>query len=333
MLRVFASRIQDFQKLLAKPKSVPSSVATAFGKIEPLGFERFRICELYAELLHCSNMALLNDPRGDDVVRERDLERERLRKEGRSKPAVVDIWGDTALRNDRQWKNEVYSSDGSEEGDEKGGIDVEDTREKSENQGDHGDIPVETARPQEAITTSDVVNTDHTDSGSNITASEDVTAETGELVGVKEAESGEASAVPDTEISGLHATPNGDQKTDPNHPTETTPSSITNNISGRPVVGDYLKMQFVASRVLPSVVDLFFAHPWNNFLHNVVYDILTQVLNGSMDKGFNRQLALDLFTTGQLTEKILLGQKASDATQYVYPLLRHAKHIGREIKE
>src|SRR5688572_26306392 len=26
----------------------------------PLGFERFRICELFAELLHCSNMSLLN---------------------------------------------------------------------------------------------------------------------------------------------------------------------------------------------------------------------------------------------------------------------------------
>jgi SIT4 phosphatase-associated protein len=30
------------------------------GPITPLTVERFRICELYAELLHCSNMALLN---------------------------------------------------------------------------------------------------------------------------------------------------------------------------------------------------------------------------------------------------------------------------------
>src|SRR6202000_3433949 len=98
-----------------------------------------------------------------------------------------------------------------------------------------------------------------------------------------------------------------------------------------PVVGDYLKMQFVESRVLPSVVDLFFVHPWNNFLHNVVYDILTQVLNGPMDKGCIRQLAIDLFITGQLTEKILQGQKASDETQYVrYPLAADILQSQRE---
>ena len=92
--------------------------------------------------------------------------------------------------------------------------------------------------------------------------------------------------------------------------------SVPTLSKNRPVVGDYLKMQFVEAKVLPSVVDLFFSHPWNNFLHNVVYDILTQVLNGPMDIGFNRQLAVDLFTTGQLTEKILLGQRASDEAQY-----------------
>ena len=32
------------------------------GALPPLTFERYRICELYAELLHCSNMALLNRP-------------------------------------------------------------------------------------------------------------------------------------------------------------------------------------------------------------------------------------------------------------------------------
>ena len=35
-------------------------VLTSLGPIPPLTFERYRICELYAELLHCSNMSLLN---------------------------------------------------------------------------------------------------------------------------------------------------------------------------------------------------------------------------------------------------------------------------------
>ena len=41
-------------------------VLTSLGAIPPLTFERYRICELYAELLHCSNMSLLNRPQEDD---------------------------------------------------------------------------------------------------------------------------------------------------------------------------------------------------------------------------------------------------------------------------
>lgn len=36
------------------------------GELTPLTFERYRICELYAELLHASNMTLLNRPREFD---------------------------------------------------------------------------------------------------------------------------------------------------------------------------------------------------------------------------------------------------------------------------
>ena len=35
-------------------------MVTTVGALPPLTFERYRICELYAELLHCSNMSLLN---------------------------------------------------------------------------------------------------------------------------------------------------------------------------------------------------------------------------------------------------------------------------------
>ena len=38
------------------------------GSIAPLTFERYRICELYAELLHCSNMSLLNRPADYDYL-------------------------------------------------------------------------------------------------------------------------------------------------------------------------------------------------------------------------------------------------------------------------
>lgn len=61
--------------------------------------------------------------------------------------------------------------------------------------------------------------------------------------------------------------------------------------------------------------DFFFRFPWNNFLHNVVYDVVQQVFNGPMDRGCNRVLAIDLFETGRITQEIYQGQKRNDEVQ------------------
>ena len=322
MLRLFASRIGDFQKLLAKPKSVPPSIATTFGHIKPLGFERFRICELYAELLHCSNMVLLNDPRGEEIVKERDIERERLRKEGHAKPLRVDIWGDTDLGNGKQWTtSETNSSDGSEDGDSKEDIDNQGPHENHVRQTQidtktlaKSDIPT-VSDDKEALLPSPHLQIDSPQELQSLEEGQVETNQPGEELDTTAFELIDNASQPQSKQDISPDTKNGSKENGESTHRNSRPSSITTPGSSRPVVGDYLKMQFVEAKVLPSVVDLFFAHPWNNFLHNVVYDILTQVLNGPMDKGFNRQLVVDLFTTGQLTEKILRGQEASDEAQ------------------
>ena len=94
LLRCFAKRVPDFMDLLLSPNHAIAEgnsqivikrkeLGVAFGnKIEPLGFDRFKTCELMAELLHCSNMGLLNERGSEAFVRQRDEERERLRAEG-----------------------------------------------------------------------------------------------------------------------------------------------------------------------------------------------------------------------------------------------------------
>ena len=94
LLRIFARHIPDFMKLIQsskhtvkdgeKLKSVDRGrLSSAWGaKIEPLGFDRFKTCELMAELLHCSNMALLNQPGSEEYVQQRDADREKLLREG-----------------------------------------------------------------------------------------------------------------------------------------------------------------------------------------------------------------------------------------------------------
>ena len=94
LLRYFAKHVPDFMNLILSPThTVPNGDSTitikrkelsvAFGaKIEPLGFDRFKTCELMAELLHCSNMGLLNERGSEAYIKERDAERDRLKAEG-----------------------------------------------------------------------------------------------------------------------------------------------------------------------------------------------------------------------------------------------------------
>ena len=46
-----------------------------------------------------------------------------------------------------------------------------------------------------------------------------------------------------------------------------------------------------------------------------MYDVVQQVFNGQMNRGYNRSLAIDLFETGRITERIVEGQQASDEAQ------------------
>jgi len=95
LLRMFAQRVPDFMELILSPNHTigggdgPVTIrrkelnAAFGGKIEPLGFDRFKTCELMAELLHCSNMGLLNEIGSEEFVKARDAERERLKVEGK----------------------------------------------------------------------------------------------------------------------------------------------------------------------------------------------------------------------------------------------------------
>lgn len=95
LLRKFAQHVPDFMELILSqnhtvggqngPVTIQrKELNAAFGaKIEPLGFDRFKTCELMAEILHCSNMGLLNEPGSEEFVKARDIERERLKAEGK----------------------------------------------------------------------------------------------------------------------------------------------------------------------------------------------------------------------------------------------------------
>lgn len=87
LLRLFAENVPNFMSLIMGSSAQKDGVNSTFGeRLEPLGFDRFKTCELMAELLHCSNMGLLNELGSEELISARDAERRKLRTEGKLGP-------------------------------------------------------------------------------------------------------------------------------------------------------------------------------------------------------------------------------------------------------
>ncbi|KAF1977551.1 SAPS-domain-containing protein [Bimuria novae-zelandiae CBS 107.79] len=448
LLRQFANHIPQFMELVHTTRQTVSNkdgsttsrkreLKTAFGeKIEPLGFDRFKTCELMAELLHCSNMALLNERGSEAEVKRRDAERERLKAEGKltaRDPNAGDF--STSVDSHGFHHARAPSSESPEEikrlevqnnseddfekviapeavSEEKANNDKEHVGEplerapkaepkasglgkQEEGEGDFVDEPLspakdaaspakDTASPAAACPGkvaadaesptsaglsakvgglglgNDTVMGDTEESQGQSQSSEvpkEDKATTPSLLtqqltkaDTNEAEEKDLSPHPEDKPAPLFAgktkdaAPAENRKADSalfitgadeSEGSEVTPideSSSTRSVlfggveaqyapqyevdvDGSPVVGDLLKIQFVENKVVPTIFDFFFRFPWNNFLHNVVYDVVQQVFNGQMERGYNRSLAIDLFETGRITERIIEGQQASDKAQ------------------
>ncbi|KAK5113848.1 hypothetical protein LTR62_003232 [Meristemomyces frigidus] len=414
-LRQFANHVPDFMHLIRSPSAKKPDLKAAFNRrIEPLGFDRFKTCELMAELLHCSNMGLLNERGAEVEVRKRDAERERLKAEGKlggtprvASPSAndgneefgssVDSCGFTHA--ERPTEDEMGSSGligrlgvqnaGEEEGFEEVGARDGDELPDEVNFDDLGEggeastvAPLEKiekrkdpASPPTTVNTEDVpaplspskrsptksaqlhfeapptraagedsspTSAGVTDRVGNFSMNEDtVMTEFGdEPTSSRSSDDDEPEHLTELEreLASLQAAKPAplftkrsveDAGTDPvlgDGGGEDVDSSIATiqganggeagtggegggegsvgeraefetEGDGRAVVGDLLKMRFVEWGVVPTILDFFFRFPWNNFLHNVVYDVVQQVFNGTLERGYNRALAFDLFRT------------------------------------
>lgn len=462
LLRLFAEHVPDFMSLIMHAPSKQERLDSTFGsKIEPLGFDRFKTCELMAELLHCSNMGLLNEVGSEELVAQRDAQRQRLREEGRLVPMRAEeapsSTDDLTMRSSPEEvrRLEVTNSSADDDGfeevthaaDEDSSHGVEELPEVpaqgptasflDKDEDDFVDEPLSSPRlnvrelegkkDDEVFQDQDLVVPPLSPSKKHAVVAlkepeetkepqvDAVTEETADLsldekqlsVSAAESNKQQPDSENDTQSEGsddnalltpalsepeqqpaapltvdtvevpaamdgmsphpedtpapLFSSPS-DSATPPSataapsfpsvpsaptsheandapavqvttensatkseaeevsivvgHMSEpTTPIDDSSPIQPRPVVGDFLKMQFVEHRVVPTILGFFFKYPWNNFLHNVVYDIVQQVFNGPIDRGYNPTLAISLFEAADVTNQIINGQMASEKSQ------------------
>ncbi|EXK88691.1 hypothetical protein FOQG_08005 [Fusarium oxysporum f. sp. raphani 54005] len=427
LLRLFAENVPKFMNLIMDVPSKKEKIDSTFGvKLEPLGFDRFKTCELMAELLHCSNMGLLNEPGSEELTAQRDIERQRLRTEGKLAPLKEEDHStdDLTMRSaapEEKRRLEVTNAD------DDGFEEVEPSKEMSEDTShefvkaeddipgasttslskDEDDFVDEPLSPPQTAAKGDETRFDEPDlmvaplSPTKTKTAEPASAEPAKADSTEKSESKEPGSEKaeeskpkttqedtpkeDTSDSSAILTP---APSEPESKAESTDASVkveeqprgispqpddmpaplfsappppesgadrppqaaekaagdaqaataeasttetkteeakddkpkeeeqpTGQASEEPVVGDFLKLQFVEHRVVPTILNFFFAYPWNNFLHNVVYDIVQQVFNGPMDRSYNPTLAVSLFEAADVTSAIINGQKASDESQ------------------
>ncbi|KAH7027840.1 SIT4 phosphatase-associated protein-domain-containing protein [Microdochium trichocladiopsis] len=418
LLRLFADRVPDFMSLILKAPTQPRRLTSTFGdKIEPLGFDRFKTCELMAELLHCSNMALLNEVGSEQMIKARDLERQRLRAKGHlgpnrgeDGPSVEDLtmrirhsppedarrlevtnasdddgFEEVAPSGDmtedtshefvqaeaevsRHQTSRSLGKDGDDFVDEPLGsprLDPQDFKSGDHQRFENPELVVAPLSPKKTTAEPSTLASENTAGRSDVGSGSSQSAANAEIQqkriqdvvaavdaevdatapgaietppaspGPTDAESkeglfpaNEVSQVPDVVpgdiaestsarasevVAPVSAPAEGATSTDKDAATSADISTSTQPVE--PVVGDYLKMQFVEHRVVPTILSFFFTYPWNNFLHNVVYDIVQQVFNGPMDRGYNSSLAISLFEAADITNAIINGQAASEKSQ------------------
>lgn len=305
MLQVMADRTENFQKLLVEPRSVSDAVPTTTGPQVPLGFERLKICELYAELLHCSNMSNLNLPVKENIT---------ISEIAQQRSTMSTPLGDTHTlefleqhhvnrqlgisdEDSAMESTAATTSDTDNDSSDATGTQSKETEFTGEkvvaSAPESTDEPAETEEDEE----DDSENTD--DDDDEMRDTEDLSAQ--DSHNLSSGEHHKETAMED---------PSDTSNLDAEHRLQ---MPIMVNFEGEQVaVGDYLKMQYVKHRVLPACLDLFFSFQWNNFLHYVVYDTLHQICNGRMDFGYNRELVISVFKDGRLTQRIVEAQKLND---------------------
>lgn len=267
---------------------------------KPLTNERFRIIELYAELLHSSNMASLNRPPGTGPT----YSTEGVLSGGLDSLEALGeaIDGDRAGEDEPISENQVTKarelpvSTGSTD------ASMSDVSEDDVSLEELDDIT-----PSQSPTASRTLDPPELNppppSQADVARLRDVMTSESRP---SPSESSDVASVSHMAQAATTAAPSiaSDSVADAKPAQETGDEKLT--------PGDKLKKKYLEYQVIPTVVDLFFEHPHNDFSHHVIYDILQQVLNGRLIPSLNRDLAIQLIKEARLLERVMDAYRVND---------------------
>nr|XP_019044808.1 hypothetical protein I302_06722 [Kwoniella bestiolae CBS 10118]OCF23738.1 hypothetical protein I302_06722 [Kwoniella bestiolae CBS 10118] len=351
LLDLISERFDKLHHFVKHPRSQQRSASAAQSK--PFTVERFRILELYAELLHSSNMSIFNRTPGtgptytEEGILSGGLEG--LEALGEA------IDGDQAGEDENQIEeNQVTqarelpvscgSTDASLTGSE------EEVTSEDEEMLENIDVDdVNDITPSNSPSASKVLELPRPSTDGQDVPPPPSPADAERLRDVMEIDSrpsslstvSEGGAVSNVAIANSTAAPSIASSEGQDQDLSETPAPASNTTVAPPAPitiptnkpylapGDKLKKQYILNSVLPTVVELFFEYPNNDFMHHVVYDILQQILNGRLGPGLNGDLVVELIVNARLVERVIEAQRLNDrmVAQPRTPRLPYMGHI------
>ncbi|KZT23975.1 SAPS-domain-containing protein [Neolentinus lepideus HHB14362 ss-1] len=313
VLEITFNRLDEYQKYLDKPRSSAGPMTTTVGTITPLTFERYRICELYAELLHCSNMSLLNRPPEYNHIYDADG-----RLQG-GLPALEELARVIAMSNGDDGDGDAMDEEKEElepaqelpiSGASHDSSSALDSDEDMEDDSDDDAMEEIAMSDEPAFAVSPPSRRSASPSPSPC-PSPLVSEFTVDSPGTAASPQRKNSATPSTDSEGTTRPRSSSSRKSTRR--STLDSQLVPPAPALLPVGERLKQHFLEKKVLDKMLDIFFDFPLNNFLHSVVYDLLHQILTGRVDEGMNRELTISLFRDVHIMDRILEGQRRNDA--------------------
>lgn len=254
MLRHFAQKLPELFDIILdadNDPSIPMLKNQLNEHFKPLGFERFKIVELIAELLHCSNMGLMNSKRAERIAAQRDKARTQLAVQ------LQDALEDLSIE-DKKDIDDKQESKNDKSIDEGHNYDHDDNKERDKDDYDNDN------------------NENASVSGSGETKNQNPSRAVSDI-----------SLSNDVDLS--------DEEVDESFEIPYVNENQNAKLRKNPTIGDLFKIMFYDTQILPKIIQLFLSHPWNNFWHNVIFDIIQQIFNGRMDFSYNSFLVYSLF--------------------------------------
>ena len=268
----------------------------------PLGFERFKVVELIAELLHCSNMGLMNSKRAPRIAYQRD--------EIRIKDSISISESMSSLK-----LRDVDETDTDNRGKARSIDDINDiTSNDTQNYKIKNNNTNENSNETYKNTTNKIMTNDTTNGNvTNITKTDRNNNNTNnnndrDTDNIKYNNKSIEKQVNDEKFSILHdkqtfmnydffSNDKEDDEVDESFEIPYVNENQNSKLRTRPTIGDVFKIALFDNQILPILLNLFLKYPWNNFWHNVIFDIIQQIFNGRMDFSYNSFLVYSLFDT------------------------------------